>query len=91
MARIVLTDGEWAFIEPLLPTDVRGKARVNDRRVLKGIFWRLRMGVPWANFPGCYGPPYTTCGNRFRRRRRHAGSLNNLWMLYQRHAIVTCR
>lgn len=46
MARFVPTDGEWAIIKPLLPTDVRGKARVDERRVLDGIFLRLRTGVP---------------------------------------------
>lgn len=33
MARFDLTDAESAVIEPLLPTDVRGKERVDDRRV----------------------------------------------------------
>lgn len=46
MTRFDLTDAEWAVIEPLLLTDVRGKERVHDRRVLKGIFWRLRTGAP---------------------------------------------
>ena len=69
MARFDLTDAEWAVIEPLLPTDVRGKDRVDDRRVLNGIFWRLRTGAPWADIPARYGP-YTTCGNRFRRWRK---------------------
>ncbi|WP_373325199.1 IS5 family transposase [Methylorubrum thiocyanatum] len=69
MARFDLTDAEWAVIEPLLPTDVRGKERVDDRRVLNGIFWRLRTGTPWADIPTRYGP-YTTCGNRFRRWRK---------------------
>lgn len=54
------------MIEPLLPTDVRGKERMDDRRVLNGISWRLRTGAPWADIPARYGP-YTTCGNRFRR------------------------
>ena len=27
------SDAQWARIEPLLPTDVRGKKRVDDRRV----------------------------------------------------------
>ncbi|WP_348769687.1 transposase [Brucella sp. BO2] len=45
MARFDLTDFEWSVIEPLLPTKVRGKARVDDRRVLNGIFWRLRKQV----------------------------------------------
>ncbi|WP_419830986.1 IS5 family transposase [Methylobacterium sp.] len=69
MARFDLTDAEWAVIEPLLPTDVRDKDRVDDRRVLNGIFWRLRTGAPWADIPARYGPS-TTCGNRFRRWRK---------------------
>ena len=32
------SDAQWARIEPLLPKDVRGKKRVDDRRVLNGIF-----------------------------------------------------
>jgi hypothetical protein len=32
-----LADEQWAKIAPLLPTDVRGKARVDDRRVISGI------------------------------------------------------
>lgn len=48
MARFDLTDFEWSVIEPLLPTKVRSVARVDDRRVLNGIFWRLRTGAPWS-------------------------------------------
>jgi len=69
MARFDLTDFEWLVIEPLLPTDTRGKDRVDDRRVLSGIFWRLRTGAPWADIPERYGP-HTTCSNRFRRWRK---------------------
>ena len=46
MARFDLTDFEWSVIQPLLPTKVRGKPRVDDRRVLNCIFWRLRTGRP---------------------------------------------
>lgn len=35
------TDAQWARIEPLLPQDIRGKKRVDDRRVLSGIVQRL--------------------------------------------------
>jgi transposase len=66
MARYDLTDFEWSVIEPLLPRKSRGVPRVDDRRVLNGIFWVLRSGAPWADLPGRYGPP-TTCYNRFRR------------------------
>ena len=38
--------------------------RVDDRRVLNGIFWVLRTGAPWRALPQYYGP-YTTCYNRF--------------------------
>ena len=69
MARFDLTDFEWSVIQPLLPNKVRGVARVDDRRVLNGIFWRLRTGAPWADIPERYGP-HTTCVNRFNRWRR---------------------
>ena len=47
----------------------RGVPRVNDRRVLNGIFWVLRSGAPWRDVPDDFGP-YTTCYNRFVRWRR---------------------
>ena len=69
MARFDLTDFEWSVIQPLLPNKSRGVPRVDDRRVLNGIFWRLRTGAPWADIPARYGP-YTTCVNRFNRWRK---------------------
>lgn len=68
MSRYDLTDVEWRAIEPLLPNTPRGVLRVDDRRVLNGIFWVLRSGAPWRNLPERYGPR-TTCYNRFARRR----------------------
>src|ERR1700732_4514919 len=56
MARFDLTDFEWSVISPLLPNKPRGVARVDDRRVLNGIFWRLRTGAPWAGIPEGCGP-----------------------------------
>ena len=46
MARYELSDFEWSVILPLLPNKTRGKPRVDDRRVLNGIFWVLRAGAP---------------------------------------------
>jgi transposase len=46
--RYELTDNEWSAIKPMLPNKPRGVPRVNDRRVLNGIFWVLRSGAPWA-------------------------------------------
>lgn len=67
--RYELTDYEWTAIKPMLPNKPRGVPRVNDRRVLNGIFWVLRSGAPWRDLPGAFGP-YTTCYNRFVRWRR---------------------
>jgi transposase len=79
MARFDLTDFEWSVISPRLPNKPRGVARADDRRVLNGIFWRLRTGAPWADIPERYGP-HTTCVNRFNRWRKAAqGAGNSLW------------
>src|ERR1700710_832895 len=67
--RYELADYEWVAIKPMLPNKPRGVPRVNDRRVLNGIFWILRSGAPWRDLPDAFGP-YTTCYNRFVRWRR---------------------
>lgn len=69
MARFDLSDVEWRLIKPLLPNKPRGVARVDDRRVLNGIFYVLRTGTPWRDLPERYGP-YTTVYNRFNRWAR---------------------
>lgn len=69
MSQYDLTDFEWGVIQPLLPNKPRGVPRVDDRRVLNGIFWVLRTGAPWRALPQGYGP-YTTCYNRFVRWRK---------------------
>ena len=69
MARYDLTDFEWRVIKPLLPNKPRGVPRVDDRRVLNGIFYVLRSGSPWRDVPERYGPPTTVC-NRFNRWRK---------------------
>ena len=66
MGRFDLTDDEWSVIAPLLPNKPRGVPRVDDRRVLNGIFYILRTGSPWRDLPPRYGP-YTTVYNRYNR------------------------
>ena len=60
------SDAQWARIEPLLPTDVRGMKRVDDRRVLSGIIHALKSGGRWADCADVYGPKKTLY-NRFVR------------------------
>jgi transposase len=66
MARYDLSEAEWRLIEPWLPNKPRGVPRVDDRRVINGIFYVLRTGSPWRDLPERYGP-YTTVYNRFNR------------------------
>ncbi|MEA2891790.1 MAG: hypothetical protein QOI05_2583 [Bradyrhizobium sp.] len=67
--RYELAEYEWVALKAMLPNKPRGVPRVNDRRVLNGIFWVLRSGAPWRDLPDHFGP-YTTCYNRFVRWRR---------------------
>jgi transposase len=64
-----LNDRQWERIRPLLPTDVRGKERADDRRVISGILHVLKSGCRWCDCPPEYGPP-TTIYNRFTRWAR---------------------
>ena len=69
MARFDLSDTEWGIIAPLLPGadgEKNGRPRLDDRKVLNGIFFVLRTGTPWRDLPERYGP-YTTVYNRFNR------------------------
>jgi transposase len=68
--RYELSDYEWTAIKPMLPNKPRGVQRVDDRRVLNGIFWVLHEV---RHLPDTYGPRIT-CYNRFVRWRR-AGRL----------------
>ncbi|GAB2452156.1 hypothetical protein GCM10027187_20450 [Streptosporangium sandarakinum] len=69
-----LTDEEWAWLEPLLPSQNVHGARWNDHRaVLNGIFFRTRTGIVWRDLPPCYGS-WKTVYNRHRR-----WSLDGTW------------
>jgi transposase len=54
--RCELSDQEWSIIHSMLPTKPRGVPRVDDRRVLNGIFWVLQTGAPWRDLPMALAP-----------------------------------
>ena len=62
MAKPILDDELWGWIEPLLPAPKPRRSRfpgrkpLDDRKVLTGILFVLRMGLPWEELPqelGC--------------------------------------
>ena len=61
-----LTDEQFARIAPHLPSNTRGKPRVDDRRVISGIIHVLKSGGRWVDAPAAYGPRKTLY-NRFVR------------------------
>ena len=61
-----LSQEQFDKIKPYLPTDTRGKPRVDDRRVISGIIHVLKSGCRWVDAPELYGPRKTLY-NRFVR------------------------
>src|SRR5690348_13004316 len=61
-----LSDEQFARLKPHLPSDTRGKPRVDDRRVISGIIHVLKCGCRWIDAPSAYGPRKTLY-NRFVR------------------------
>jgi transposase len=75
MAKVILSDELWARLEPLLPKrrknrHVRyaGRKPTEDRRVVHGILFVLRTGIPWRLLPATSDfPSGVTCWRRLRR------------------------
>ncbi|MBB5107880.1 transposase, partial [Streptomyces spectabilis] len=61
-----LSDAEWEFVRPLLPASLRGRKRLDDRKILNGIVWKFRTGTAWRDVPERYGA-WATLHTRFRR------------------------
>ncbi|CAN5139168.1 hypothetical protein BH10PSE7_BH10PSE7_40460 [soil metagenome] len=57
MDRFVLTDAQWAKMEPRClgkPTDP-GRSGSNNRMFLEAVLWIARTGSPWRDLPPCFG------------------------------------
>jgi transposase len=59
-----LTNVQMERLSAFFPKS-RGRARVDDRRVLSGIVFVNRNGLRWRDAPAAYGPPRpsTTVGS----------------------------
>jgi len=61
MAKPLVSDELWELVEPLIPKVERryrfpGRKRIDDRKVLTGILYVLKTGIPWEYLPqemGC--------------------------------------
>jgi transposase len=60
-----LTEAQMQRLRPFFPKS-RGRARVDDRRVLSGIIFINRNGLRWCDAPAEYGHPKTLY-NRWKR------------------------
>jgi putative transposase len=65
-----LSDAEWAYIEPHLPTPKAPERLRLDplREILDSIFYILRSGCAWRLLPHDF-PPWKTIHHYFRTRR----------------------
>ena len=51
-----LSEAQFSRLAPLLPSDTRGKPRVDDRRVISGIVHVLKSGGRWIDAPDVVFP-----------------------------------
>ena len=66
MIRTVLTDTQWAKIEPYClskPTDP-GRSGGDNRLFLEAVLWKARTGCPWRDLPKDFGD-WNTVFKRF--------------------------
>ncbi|MEU1666302.1 IS5 family transposase [Streptomyces sparsogenes] len=67
MGRGDLSDREWARLESHLPKNTGGGRRwACHRKVINGILFRQRTGIPWRDLPRRFGK-WKTCHDRHRR------------------------
>ena len=72
MDRDVLSDAQWARIEPLIPGKPGDPGRTGDdnRLFVEAILWMARTGAPWRDLHERFG----NWNSVFRRFRRWARS-----------------
>jgi transposase len=66
--RYVLSDEQWARLEPLLPGKPGdpGRSGADNRLFMEAILWIARTGSPWRDLHGDFGR-WNSIFRRFRR------------------------
>ena len=73
MERFVLTDAQWAKLEPHClgkPRDP-GRSGSDNRRFVEAVLWVVLTGSPWRDLPACFG--------HWNTGRRQVGRSGLMW------------
>jgi transposase len=64
----VLTDAQWAVVEPLLPSSLglQGRNFQNNRVIVEAMLYRMHTGTSWRALPPRFGQ-WKTVWKRHRR------------------------
>ena len=67
MDRYILTDAQWAKMEPFCLGKVtdRGRSGKDNRLFLEAVLWIARTGSPWRDLPAHFGK-WNTVFKRYR-------------------------
>src|SRR5690348_859389 len=67
MDRFVLTDTQWAKMEPHCrgKKSDPGRSGADNRRFVEAVLWVARTGSPWRDLPAAFGP-WNTVFKRYR-------------------------
>jgi transposase len=90
MAQPLVSDELWEVFEPLIPRVERryrypGRKRIDDRKVLTGILFVLKTGIPWEQLPQELG-----CGSGMTCwRRLHEWQQAGVWQ--RLHELLLAR
>ncbi|MFE7554019.1 transposase [Streptomyces gardneri] len=71
MGRGDLSDEQWSVPESLLPAAGVSRRSGRRRRLINGVRWRVRTGVPWRDLLHEYRPWQTVYRHRPHRGRPH--------------------
>jgi len=80
-----LTDELWAKIEPVLltadPPKATGRGRVDQRRMLNGVVYKMRSGCQWNSLPKELGDDSTI--HRAYQRWVRLGVFDRIWAMVE--------
>jgi transposase len=94
MAKPVINDELWGKIEPLLPppkprrSRFPGRKPLDNRKILTGIVFVLKMGIPWEELPKELGSGSGMSCLRYLRALQRAGVWDGLQEVLQAELVA---